>query len=91
MANDDTTSQQYMVTTIDNPYSPFTQWDEWLALDEAMGYYTPGLLARYTTSSDTLSDVDQSDAINAGIDELIEDNPFGMYRKVTESSYLPEV
>lgn len=78
---------QYMVTTTDNPYSPFTQYDLWYGLDEALGYHSTGLLARYVHTSDDLSSDDQLDAINQGIDELVSDNPFGMYRKVTADSY----
>lgn len=87
MAETTSAEPQYMVTTIDNPYNPFTQYEEWLALDEALGYYTNGLLARYTYSSDDLSDDDQQSAINDGIDSLLEINPFGMYRKVTADSF----
>ena len=35
-----------MITTIDNPYNPFTQFDEWYAFDEGKGYCTSGYLAR---------------------------------------------
>lgn len=82
-----TTSDQVMITTIDNPYNPFTQYDEWVALDEALGYFSPGLLARYVYSSDDLSDSDQTIAISLGIDELIKENPYGLYRKVTPADF----
>lgn len=87
----DSNEQQYMLTTTDNPYNPFTQWDDWLALDTQLGYYTPGLLARYTITSDTLSDADQADDISRAIDEIVQDNPLGVHRKVSESSYISEV
>jgi hypothetical protein len=78
-SNDD--SQQIMLTTIDNPYDPFTQYDEWYALDEARGYHSTGLLARYVVSSDELSELDQENAVSDAIQEIIQDNPFGMYVK----------
>jgi hypothetical protein len=31
-----------MLTTIDNPFNPFDNWDEWYAYDEAKGYCTSG-------------------------------------------------
>lgn len=34
------------ITTIDNPYSPSKEWDEWCAFDEQMGYHTMCVLAR---------------------------------------------
>lgn len=29
-----------LLTTIDNPYDPYTQWEEWYAYDREMGYCT---------------------------------------------------
>ncbi len=90
MADSNTEDQNYMLTTIDNPYSPFTQYDEWYALDEAYGYHSTGLLARYVYNSDELSPKDQFDAVNLGINQIINDNPFGMYKKVLASDYKLE-
>lgn len=85
-----TTNEQVMITTLDNPYNPFTQYDEWYALDETRGYHSTGLLARYTINADELSDVDQAIAIAQGIEDLIKENPYGMYRKVTPSDFSSE-
>ena len=88
MATADAVSNvECMITTLDNPYNPFTQYDEWYALDEARGYHSTGLLARYVYSSDDLSDADQTNAIQTGIDDLIRENPYGMYRKVTPDDF----
>lgn len=72
----------HMLSTIDNPYSPLTDYDKWLAFDEAQGYYTPALLARVTTTSDALSDVDQGIAIEEGINTIISEIGSGFYIKV---------
>lgn len=72
----------HMVTTVDNPYNPFTQFDEWLQYDESSGYNTTQYLARLTLSSGDLSDADQSIAIEIAIDEIVSENINGMYRKV---------
>ena len=77
---------EHMLTTIDNPYDPFTQWDEWFSWDANAGYHTPSYLARVTRSSDDLSEADQSLAIEEAIDEICELNPLGLYRKVSDSS-----
>jgi hypothetical protein len=76
----------HMLTTIDNPYNPFIQFDEWLEFDESSGYYTIQYLARVTLSSGDLSDVDQSNAIEYAIDEVVRENINGMYRKVQAPS-----
>lgn len=73
-----------MLTTIDNPFDPFTQWDEWYEYDEEKGYCTSGYLARITLTSPDLSDSDRSSAIEEAIDEIIELNPDGFYKKVMD-------
>ena len=75
-----------MLTTVDNPYNPFTQFDEWYAFDEAAGYFTSGLLARIVRTSDDLSEADQSLAIEDAIDEIVRENVSGVHRKVSQST-----
>jgi hypothetical protein len=72
----------HMLTTVDNPYNPFTQFDEWFQFDEAAGYNTTQYLARLTYSSPDLSEADQSVAIENAIDDIVEQNVLGIYRKV---------
>ncbi len=76
----------HMLTTVDNPYSPFTQFDEWLQFDESSGYHTTQYLARLTLSSGDLSDADQSSAIEYAIEEAVRENINGKYRSVEAPS-----
>lgn len=73
-----------MLTTIDNPYNPFVQFDDWLAYDEMMGYHTCSYLARITKSSIELSEADDTLAQEQAIDEILELNLLGIYKKITE-------
>ena len=73
-----------MLTTVDNPFDPFTNWDEWYAYDEAKGYCTSGLLARITKTSNELSEKEQNEDVEEAIDEIIELFPDGMYKKLTK-------
>lgn len=75
-----------MLTTTDNPFNPFTQWDEWLAFDTRMGYGTLNYLARVTTTSDSLSPADQAQAIELAIDEIVQMNILGIYEKVNRDT-----
>jgi len=77
---------QSMLTTTDNPYDPFDDYDEWSAYDNRMGYNTPGLLARITITSDELSEPDQYLAIDQAIDEIVSENVSGIYKKVSRDS-----
>ena len=76
-----------MLTTIDNPFSPFTQFDEWFAFDSEKGYDTCNYLARIAKTSDELSDEDEELAITRAIDEIVELNILGIYKKVTPDDY----
>ncbi len=77
-------TKQYLLSTIDNPFNPWTQWDAWLAHDMAAGYHTLSYLARIAVSSDELSEADQDLAVAYAIDEIIDYNINGMYVKVPE-------
>lgn len=72
-----------MLTTTDNPYDPFDDWDNWYAYDYRKGYHTPGLLARICVTSDELSEPDQELAIEQAIDEIIAENVSGVHKKVS--------
>ena len=43
------------LTTIDNPYDPFAQFDAWFRFDEGKGYHSCAYLARIARTSDQLS------------------------------------
>lgn len=75
--------QESMLTTVDNPYDPFTEFDEWLLFDTHSGYHTLNFLARIVITSDQLSEPDQALKIELGIDEIVKENVLGIYRKVT--------
>ena len=70
------------LTTIDNPFNPNTQWDDWLRYDEDHGYYTTAYLARIAKTSDELSTADYLDAVEQAIDEICELNLLGLYTKL---------
>lgn len=68
-----------LLTTIDNPYNPHTQWDEWFAWDSMSGYNTPSYLARIVVTSHELSDAEQDQAIYQAMKEIVEMNINGVY------------
>lgn len=77
----------YMLTTVDNPYNPFTNFDEWYAFDEGKGYCTCGYLDRIAKTSNELSDADNEEAIDKAINEIIFFNVLGIYQKVSEDNF----
>lgn len=71
-----------MLTTIDNPWDPFTHYDEWYQYDEHAGYHSTALLARVAITSDELSENDQLMAYEQAVDEIVRENVSGIHRKV---------
>jgi len=74
----------FMLTTMDNPFNPFTQFDDWLVYDEQKGYNTCAYLARIVKTSEELSALDEEMAINSAIDEIISYNILGIYKKIAK-------
>lgn len=70
-----------MLTTIDNPYNPFTQFDRWYVFDCQMGYDTCAILARISRNSDELSEADQEIAIEEAVNEMLFFNVSGKHKK----------
>lgn len=83
-------SNNFMLTTLDNPFNPFTQFDAWFNYDTTKGYNTCAYLARVAKTSDELSDSDNELAIVQAMDEIVNINLLGNYIKVSES-YIPRV
>jgi hypothetical protein len=77
----------HMLTTVDNPFSPFTQFNEWFAFDTVKGYNTSGLLARLVITSDEISEADQNVAIETAMEEIVRENVSGMHRMVVADDY----
>lgn len=70
------------LTTIDNPFDPFDQFTQWFLYDEEQGYHSCGYLARIANTSNQLTDEENDREIERAIDEIIEIDPFFIYKKV---------
>lgn len=78
--------REVMLTTADNPFSPFDDWDAWFAFDASRGYHTPSFLARIVVTSEDLSESDQALAIEDAIDEIMRENVLGIYVKLVRDT-----
>ena len=70
------------LTTIDNPFDPFKQFDEWFMFDEENGYHSTSQLGRIARTSDQLSDEENRIEVERAIDEIIKYDFRGIYKKV---------
>lgn len=73
---------EVLLTTKDNPYDPFSEFDEWYNFDTRKGYDTCGLIARLAKTSEELPDSENSKEIEKAMNSIIEMDPFGLYIKV---------
>ena len=78
---------EYMLTTVDNPYNPFTDFNAWLTFDIRMGYNSAEFLGRIAMLVDDLPESYQILAVQNAIDEIVRENLSGMWRKVSRDSF----
>ena len=81
-------ANEVMLTTIDNPYNPFEQFDLWLLFDKEKGYNTCEYLARIVNLTNDMSEKEIEVATDRAIDDIIVNDPFGIYKKVTSEDVI---
>lgn len=81
-------TNQYALTTIDNPYNPFEQFTQWFMFDEEKGYHSTSYLARIARISDQLSDEENNEEVERAIDEIIKYDFLGIYKKVQKKNVV---
>jgi hypothetical protein len=72
-----------MLTTFDNPFDPFEQFDSWFMFDVDKGYNSSSYLARVARTSDQFTDEENDREIERAIDEIIKYDFRNIYKKVT--------
>lgn len=82
-------TQAPRLTTVDNVFNPFTQFNEWFNYDVFCGYNTSAVLSKRLDENKIvekeLSDDAYAIAVNEIITELILENPL-LYRRVLPDS-----
>lgn len=79
-----------MLSTIDNPFNPFENFDSWFLFDVEKGYNSCAYLARITKMSDEFTEDEEAEEIERAIDEIIKYDFMNLYIKVTESDMKKE-
>ena len=75
-------ARHVMLTTFDNPFDPYSDFDSWLRFDLDKGYNSCAYLDRIAHTSDAMSDNENLAEIERAIDEIIKYDPFNLYKKV---------
>lgn len=79
------------LTTFDNPFDPFTQFDSWFLFDTEKGYDSCSKLARIAKLSDDLSEQETDEEIERAIDEIIKYDFMNVYKKVRRNKDTVDV
>lgn len=79
-----------MLTTFDNPFNPFTEFDRWLKEDLLLGHNCCGLLANESNVSDVASDEINDKAIISAMERIVKREPM-IYKIVYQSDFKKAV
>lgn len=77
-------ARQCALTTFDNPYDPFDEFDSWFLYDCEKGYNSSAYLGRIARTSGELSEEENNEEIERAIDEIVRLDFQNIYRKVTK-------
>ena len=75
-----------MLTTFDNPFNPFTEFDRWWKEDLLLGHNCCGLLANESNVSDVSSDEVNDKAIIEAMERIVKREPM-VYKIVYQSDF----
>ena len=78
-------SKEFMLTTIDNPFNPFTETEEWMAYDLNHSFASACCqLARIQKTNALMSEIETEREENRAIIEIAEQNVTGTFRLIDE-------
>jgi hypothetical protein len=87
--------EKVWVTTSDNPYDYFTEYDKWYEFDESHRYSTSGLVARIARTNNEFSDEQIEKDIERAVTDIcrngglylamVTDDPKVFYKRIERS------
>lgn len=77
---------EFMLTTIDNPFNPFEDFNQWFLYDTEKGYNSSSRLARIANLTEDMSEAETNAEIERAIDEIIYYDFLGIYMKIKRSN-----
>lgn len=77
------------LSTVDNPFDPFTDFDKWFLFDQFNGYHCSEKVARLAICDDnSMSPYEIEDEVERVIDEIVANDPSGLYVKVEIGKFI---
>lgn len=77
-------AKQFALSTFDNPFDLFKDFDSWLSFDKDHHYDSSERLMRTARVSDDMSDVEENKEIERAIDTIIKNDFLNIYIKVSQ-------
>ncbi len=74
-------NEEIMLTTYDNPFNPFENFEAWWKEDLRLGHDCCGILAKTAFLNDVASDTVNDEEVKRAIDEIVTAEPM-IYRKI---------
>ena len=89
------TNGTVMLSTVDNPYDPFTDFTSWFLFDIEKGYNSCGKLARIANYSDDMTQKESDEETERAVDEIIKNDTAVaveiLFKQVDIVGYLREI
>ena len=79
-------NNECMLTTFDNPYDYFTQFNQWFLFDVEKGYNTCSLLGRIAKITDDMTQKEENEEIERACDEIIQYDFMNKYKKIRRNN-----
>ena len=84
-------SNDYMLSTIDNPFNPFNDFIPWLMYDIEQGYNSCGILGRIVNLTDDMTQNEVDAEISRAIDAIVDNDFTGTFiRKYDNDPVTPD-
>lgn len=82
----ETITETYIaLTTIDNPFDPIDDFDNWYDYDMEKGYNCCGYVDRVSHYFDGMTETEKVVELERAIDEILTVNPLNIFKKVKRS------
>lgn len=83
-------AKQFALTTFDNPFNPFDDFNQWLSFDKDHGYDSSEKVMRLANLTDDMTDIEENLEIERVIDRLIALDFQNIYKKVSQDITYPD-
>ena len=80
----------FAISTFDNPFNPFEDFDNWFLYDCEKDYYSLTKVARLAKVDDSMTEKEYAKEVERAIERLIEIDPLDIYVKVYKPGFEPK-